>query len=200
VLEPVKLNDHHALGVIDIFAKNLKRVLSKEFLENKSAEWINILPKIIEQYNSTPHTALDGITPNDAITDTKKRTHVMQLNILKARSNGFVTDLTPGDKVRIKDTALFKKGTESRWTDDVFTVESASGKTVILTDGQRVKLDSVLKVPPNTVSTPKNVIAIATKQRKDTLSLRRDNIDQANVLQRAPSARAGRGVNSWYAD
>ncbi len=31
VLEPVKLNDHHALGVIDIFAKYLKRVLSKEF-------------------------------------------------------------------------------------------------------------------------------------------------------------------------
>jgi hypothetical protein len=35
VLEPVKLNDHHALGVIDIFVKNFKRVLSKDFLENK---------------------------------------------------------------------------------------------------------------------------------------------------------------------
>jgi hypothetical protein len=86
VLEPVKLNDHHALGVIDIFAKNLKRVLSKEFLENKSTKWIDILPKIIEQYNSTPHTSLDNITPNDAITDPKKRMHVMHLNILKART------------------------------------------------------------------------------------------------------------------
>ena len=73
VLEPVKLNDHHALGVIDVFAKNLKRVLSKEFLENKKARWIDILPKIIEQYNSTPHTALDNITANQAITDPKKR-------------------------------------------------------------------------------------------------------------------------------
>ncbi len=45
VLEPVKLNDHHALGVIDVFAKNLKRVLSKEFLENNKARWIDILPK-----------------------------------------------------------------------------------------------------------------------------------------------------------
>ncbi len=33
VLEPVKLNDHSALGIIDVFAKNLKRVLTKEFLE-----------------------------------------------------------------------------------------------------------------------------------------------------------------------
>ena len=64
VLEHVKLNDHHALGVIDVFAKNLKRVLSREFLENKSTEWISILPKVIEQYNNTPHTALDNITPN----------------------------------------------------------------------------------------------------------------------------------------
>ncbi len=33
VLEPVKLNDQHALrlGVIDVFAKTLNRVLSKEF-------------------------------------------------------------------------------------------------------------------------------------------------------------------------
>ena len=47
VLEPVILNNHHALGIFDNFAKNLKRVLSKEFLENKSTEWVSILPKII---------------------------------------------------------------------------------------------------------------------------------------------------------
>ena len=81
VLEHVKLNDHHALGVIDVFAKNLKRVLSREFLENKSTEWISILPKVIEQYNNTPHTALDNITPNNAISDPQKRMHVMHLNI-----------------------------------------------------------------------------------------------------------------------
>ena len=66
VLEPVILNNHHALGIIDNFAKNLKRVLSKEFLENKSTEWVSILPKIIEQYNNTPHTSLDNITPEQA--------------------------------------------------------------------------------------------------------------------------------------
>ncbi len=75
VLEPVKLNDHHALGLIDVFAKNLKRILSKEFLDNKKARWVDIQPKIIKQYNSTSHTALDNtsITPNQAISDPKKR-------------------------------------------------------------------------------------------------------------------------------
>ena len=121
------------------------------------------------------------------------------MNILKERGNVFVTDITPGDKVRLSDTALLKKGSESRWTDDVFIVESAREKTVILTDGQSVKRSSVLKVPQNTVSTPKNIIKVATKQRKDKLSLKRDKIDQNNVINRAPNTRAGRGVNSIYA-
>jgi hypothetical protein len=182
VLEPVKLNDHSALGVIDVFAKNLKRILTKEFIESDSTNWIDKLDIIMEAYNRSPHTALDDISPNDAISDPKKRTHVMQLNILKARGNGFVTDISPGDKVRLKDTALFKKGTESRWTDEVFTVESATGKTVVLDDGQRVKRDNVLKVPPNTVTTKTNVVKVATKQRKDTLYLRREGVDQSNII------------------
>ena len=182
VLEPVKLNDHSALGVIDVFAKNLKRVLTKEFLDSGSTNWIEKIDSIIDAYNKSPHTSLDDISPNTAISDPEKRTHVMQLNILKARGNGFVTDISPGDKVRLSDTALFKKGSESRWTDEVFTVDSASGKTVILTDGQRVKRSNVLKVPQSTISTPKNVVKIATKQRKDKLSLKRDSIDQNNII------------------
>ncbi len=38
VSEHVKLNDHKPLGIIDNFAKNIKRVLSREFLESKSTE------------------------------------------------------------------------------------------------------------------------------------------------------------------
>ena len=197
VLEPVKLNDHHALGVIDIFAKNLKRVLSKEFLENKSTEWVSILPKIIESYNHTPHTALDNITPEQAISDPKKREHVMHLNILKAKENGFVTDLKPGDKVRIDDTALFKKGTENRWSDTVHVVESASGKTVVLTDGTTHRRDKILMVPHNTVIAPiteKNVIKVATKKHKDTQLFKRENINETDIIEGGRGARAGRGV------
>jgi hypothetical protein len=47
----------------------------------------------------------------------------MHFNIQKARQNGFVTDLEPGVKVRIDDTTLFKKGTESRWSDQVHVVQ-----------------------------------------------------------------------------
>ena len=184
VLEPVKLNDHQALGVIDVFAKNLKRILSKEFLENKNTKWIDILPDIIERYNNTPHSSLDDITPNQAISDPKKRQHIMHLNILKARDNGFVTDLKPGDKVRIDDTALFKKGSESRWSDEIHVVKEASGKTVTLTDGTTHKRSKILMVPHNTpIATEKNVIKVATKQHKDKLYFKREDLDTANIIE-----------------
>ena len=44
MLEHVKPKDHKALGVIDAFTKQLKRIFSKEDLDNKNTEWINILP------------------------------------------------------------------------------------------------------------------------------------------------------------
>ncbi len=95
---------------------------------------------------------MDNISPNQAISDTHKKIHVLHLNILKAEGNGFTTDLNPGDKVRVDDTKLFKKGTESRWSDEVHVVQPATGKTVVLTDGTTHKRNKILLVPHNTVT------------------------------------------------
>ncbi len=54
----------------------------------------------------------------------------MHLNIPKAHDNGFVTVLKPGDKVRIDNTSMFKKGTENRWSNEAHVVKEASGNTV----------------------------------------------------------------------
>ena len=190
VLEHVKLNDHHALGVIDAFAKQLKRILSKEFLDNRNTNWTKILPTIVEQYNNTPHTSLDNITPNEAIHDEKKRVHVLHLNIQKGERNGFTTDLNAGDKVRIDDTAMFKKGSENRWSDKIYTVAAAMGKTVALTDGTMHKRDKVLLVPHDTEETTvKNVIKVATKQHKDKQQFKRESIEQSNVIEGGRAAR-----------
>ncbi len=45
VLEPVKLNDHHVLGVMDVYVKNFRRVLFKELLraQNGSVYYLKIL-------------------------------------------------------------------------------------------------------------------------------------------------------------
>ena len=43
ILESVKNQDHHALGIIDRFARTLKTILTKLFLEEGTTNWINEL-------------------------------------------------------------------------------------------------------------------------------------------------------------
>ena len=98
--------------------------------------------------------------------------------------------------MRIDDTKLFKKGTESRWSDEVHVVQSASGKTVTLTDGTTHRRNKILSVPHNTVIAPvtvKNVIKVATKQHKDKQLYKRENIKETDVIEGCRSVRAGRG-------
>ncbi len=100
----------------------------------------------------------------------------MHLNIQKTKENGFVADLKPGDKVTIDNAAMFKKGTESRWSDEV---QSASGKSVTLTEDTTYKRDKWFMVPHNTViasNTEKNLIKVATKQHNDKVYFKKEKI------------------------
>jgi transposase InsO family protein len=60
------ISDHHALGIIDNFAKRIKTILTAMFLKNKNTKWINEINRIISQYNSMSNGGLDGLSPNEA--------------------------------------------------------------------------------------------------------------------------------------
>ena len=62
----VPVGDHASLGVIDRFARTLKTVLHKRFVKYNSTNWVDNLSKIIEQYNNSPHSAINDIKPNEA--------------------------------------------------------------------------------------------------------------------------------------
>ena len=88
VLENVKLNDHHALGCIDRFARTLKTVLTKEFIDSGKSEWVNKLPTIVKQYNDTPHSGINDITPNDALNNPSKYSEIFNINLDKSKNMG----------------------------------------------------------------------------------------------------------------
>ena len=60
------LRDHHALGVLDRFARTLKNALTQSMLREKTADWVKFVKEIEDNYNNTPHSAINDITPNDA--------------------------------------------------------------------------------------------------------------------------------------
>ena len=44
------------------------------------------------------------------------------------------SDLSVGDHVQVSETNIFKKGTEPRWSDEVYTVAGVKGMSVTLKD------------------------------------------------------------------
>jgi hypothetical protein len=64
-----KLNikdDHHALGLIDSFARTLKRTLTRIFLSNNNSNWVKQIDEVVDNFNKMPNSTINNITPNDA--------------------------------------------------------------------------------------------------------------------------------------
>ena len=135
------LHDHHVLGISDNFAKRLKTILTTTFLKEGETKWIDRLQPILDIYNKSEHSAINNITPNDA-TKPEKKEEILKLNVEKQLHNKTVSDLEVGDRVRktlLKESHAIIKGTDPRWTDEVFAVKQVHGNTIILNDGNVMK-------------------------------------------------------------
>ena len=161
------LHNHHALGIIDNFARRLKTILTTYFLKTKTTKWLDQLQHIIRVYNYSEHSSVHNYKPTEVH---KHKEEVLQLNLEKNLQNKTVSDLHPGDKVRkfIITHAKIEKGTDPRYSDDVFTVVSTHGLTIKLSDDSTLRRDRLLKVPKNTESSEPNVITKEKKIYKDS--------------------------------
>ena len=178
----VPVGDHHSLGIIDRFARTLKTVLHKRFVKYDSLNWIDNLPKIIENYNNSPHSSIDDIKPNEADKPENIAT-IIDINLNKQKDKTtYINEFKEGDKVRIK-IGGFNKKTEGGYSDEVYVVKESKGKTIILTNGQIKKYDMLLKVhdetPTETIK-PK-LIKKAKQESKQEKLLKRESMVQENV-------------------
>jgi ribosomal protein L21E len=130
-LEPVVLNNHHALGIIDRFCRTLKSRLTKLFLARNSTEWINDISNIIYQYNNTENRGILNFTPQEVMSDKEKSEKILNLNIVKQQQNinlRGTSNIKEGDKVRLHIDNKFKKGSEQNYTTQTFKVAGKKRK------------------------------------------------------------------------
>jgi len=193
--QPNILDDHHALGLIDRFARTLKMILTRLFLQTKSTNWINYLDEIIKNYNNNGHSAIDYIAPNEVFfepygsislkspsTLKKNFEKIYNINYEKSLFNISISDIDVNDKVRIKIKGQFRKGTEARYTDEVYTVKKVKGNAVTLDNDEVYKRSSLLIVPKTTVSDEQNVIVKVNKQNKINRNIDKEGLDVANIV------------------
>ena len=179
--QPNILDDHHALGLIDRFARTLKMILTRLFLQTKSTNWIDYIEQIIKNYNNNGHSAIDYISPNDAFLE-KNFEKIYNINYEKSLFNISISDIDVNDKVRIKIKGQFRKGTEARYTDEVYTVKKVKGNAVTLDNDEVYKRSSLLIVPKTTVTDEQNVIVKVNKQNKINRNIDKEGLDVSNIV------------------
>ena len=172
-------DDHRALGIIDRYALNIKTTLSKLFLRNNNTNWIDYIYKIVDKYNNTPHSSIANLTPKEA-TDPKYQADLGMINSYKAKRIQLKSQFKEGDKVRIRIKETFRKGSEPRYSDKVYNVESVSGKRVTL-DNEKTYLESDL-IKTTFESSEQNVINKVKKENSVNRILKKDGIDENNII------------------
>ncbi len=94
-----------------------------------------------------------------------------------------------GDHVRVSIANFFKKGTEPRYSDEIYTGEAVTGMTITLSDDKAYKRDKLLKIPKNTIkntdsshTVKPNVVKIATKERKIEIFHKHKGIEEKKLF------------------
>jgi len=180
--QPNIIDDHLALGLIDRFARTIKTIFTRLFLQpaNKG-NWIDNIDEIVENYNNSGHTSIDNIKPNDAFLK-KNFKKIYDINYEKSKFNLSISDIEVNDKVRIKLKGIFRKGTEARYSDEVYTVTKVRGNSITLDDDKVYKRSSLLIVPRNTVSNEANVIVRVNRQNKIDRDIRQEGLNVSNIV------------------
>ena len=176
----VPIGDHNSLGIIDRFARTLKQKLSKVFVISKHSNWIDYIDSIVENYNNKPNEGIAYVKPNEAA-DIDNRGIITDINYIKSLKNNTISDLVPGDKVRVNIKGQFDKGTEPQFSNEVYTVQKVRGNTIYIDGDVKKKRNKLLKVDKNSKNLNTNIIKIAKKARKAALQNRREDMREENI-------------------
>ena len=130
-------------SVVEWGNRRMKNIMWKYFTAYNTQKYIDVLPSMVERYNSTFHRSIK-LTLSDARNPTRyQHVHNAKVNARKATSPKFHV----GDKVRIprkKDT--FEKGFTPNWTEEVFTINSVKA-TKPPTYTTEIRLENQFKGP-----------------------------------------------------
>jgi hypothetical protein len=136
------LNDSHKLGIINRFHRTLKSKLNKYFIANNTVRWIDVIDKIILNYNNTINTGI-GYTPKQA------SNHMIQSILIneaidktkRIENDNKEENINIGDRCRLLNkTKLFDKQ-QSKYSNEIYTITKIKKNTVDVKNNKDEKLN-----------------------------------------------------------
>lgn len=186
-------DDSHKLGIINRFHRTLKDKLSAHIIASDSLRWIDVLDKVIYNYNHSINRGI-GIEPfrvNDAIANSiinEKKEQTEKIKLIKESDE---IKFKIGEYVRIeRKTKQFDDKMLSKYSDNVFEITAiTNNKLQIMAHDESlsiVKKSDVIKVKPSAEELlPKaSIVLKATKESRITRIQKKDDVLPSNIIER----------------
>ena len=110
-------------SVCERWNRTIKTKMWKQFTVQGNTQYLDMLPKLVKQYNNTKHSSIK-MTPAEA--SRKENEGTVYFNLFgDMKSISTKSKYRVGDKVRISKykRPVFDKGYTANWTEEVFTVD-----------------------------------------------------------------------------
>lgn len=123
-------------SIVERVIRTLKQKLFRLFTIQHNRKWLNILPKVTNEYNNSKHSAIN-MKPID-VKDEKDVDRIKLFMFDQLRKSKKENTLNVGDSVRIsKYKSIFAKGYTANWTTEIFEIKkifSGNPTTYVLQD------------------------------------------------------------------
>ena len=113
-LQTVDVGEHHKLGIVNRFCRTIREKINKYMVMYNTRKYINVLPKLVYNYNSSYHSGIKKV-PNHVEEDDEDIINLTNKKYNKAKLEE--TKFNIGDMVRfIINKQQFEKGTLPHWS------------------------------------------------------------------------------------
>ena len=176
-------SDDHKLGIINRWHRTIKEQLTAYFDSHDTVKWIDIINKIVNNYNNTKHKGIYGMKPID-VNDYYENL-IRQEKKLEG-SNVEYYDFKVGQFVRVlNEHTIYDDKLKSKYTDKIYEIIKVKNNSVIIKD-DKGDLYKARKNEIKVVIKPDNPIELKAKKQatidtKQSKVLKKEEIKEDNV-------------------
>lgn len=193
-------NDHiiggNRLGIIDRLVRTVKNIFTKFVYATTGKQYSvkKVMSDIVESYNDTIHSSLDGLTPDQVFFNKDARMTIFNFNQEYNDEVDKTVKLKVGDTVRILTNPknIFTKE-KPRFSKEIYKISDRGGYKFMVVDKNNKELkrhfspNELLQVDETKLQNvnPINVskqIKTNTKQAKVKQDLKRLDVDENNII------------------
>ena len=103
--------------------RTMKGLLYRYFLHRQTYQYIDVIEKLVQNYNSRPHRSLKGLSPSEITKDNEAKVWKCMYVDTSKRNTKIKYQFKVNDKVRISHLKYtFQRDFHQKWTEELFIV------------------------------------------------------------------------------